>query len=380
MRPLIRLWKITLRKKIIVLGATGSIGKSAVDIVRNNPDLFEIVGLSAYSSRNDLESIANEFGAPPAILVAEKGVDALLAMISEVDADIVINGIAGASGLLPSKAALESGKDLALANKETIVMAGPLIRSLSEKYGKKILPVDSEHSAVFNLIEAYGKESVAEIILTASGGPFRSFDAARLATVTASDALKHPTWSMGAKITIDSASLANKGLEVIEACRLFDMPPDHVKVVVHPQSLVHSLIRTKDGVLYAQISKPDMRHPIFSALTWPEYRENRLEEFSFDVACSMQFEPPRYSDFPLLGLAYRAAMLDGSYTIAFNAANEVAVAAFLEGKINFTGLAEVTAHVLESDWTTAPRSFEDVIDADHRARESAYTIIKGLIQ
>ena len=380
MRPLIRLWKITLRKKIIVLGATGSIGKSAVDIVRNNPDLFEIVGLSAYSSRDDLESIANEFGMPPAILVAEKGVDALLAMISEVDADIVINGIAGASGLLPSKAALESGKDLALANKETIVMAGQLIRSLSEKHGKRILPVDSEHSAVFNLIESYGKESVAEIILTASGGPFRSFDAARLSTVTASDALKHPTWSMGAKITIDSASLANKGLEVIEACRLFDMPPDRVKVVVHPQSLVHSLIRTKDGVLYAQISKPDMRHPIFSALTWPEYRESKLEEFSFDVACSMQFEPPRYSDFPLLGLAYRAAMLDGSYTIAFNAANEVAVAAFLEGKISFTGLAEVTAHVLENDWTTAPRSFDDVIDADHRARESAYTIIKGLIR
>ena len=380
MRPLVRLWKITLRKKIIVLGATGSIGKSAVDIVRNNPDLFEIVGLSAYSSRDDLESIANEFGMPPAILVAEKGGDALLAMIAEVDADIVLNGIAGASGLLPSKAALESGKDLALANKETIVMAGPLIRSLSDKYGKKILPVDSEHSAVFNLIEAYGKESVAEIILTASGGPFRSFDAARLSTVTASDALKHPTWSMGAKITIDSASLANKGLEVIEACRLFDMPPDRVKVVVHPQSLVHSLIRTKDGVLYAQLSKPDMRHPIFSALTWPEYRENKLEEFSFDVACSMQFEPPRYADFPLLGLAYRAAMLDGSYTIAFNAANEVAVAAFLEGKISFIGLAEVTARVLESDWTIAPRSFEDVIDADHRARESAYTIIKGLIR
>ena len=377
MRPPIRLWKITLKKKIIILGATGSIGKSAVDIVRNNPDLFEIAGLSAYSSRDELESIAKEFGMPPAILVGEKGVDALLAMIGEVDADIVINGISGASGLLPSKAVLESGKDLALANKETIVMAGPLIRSLSEQYGKRILPVDSEHSAVFNLIEAYGKESVAEIILTASGGPFRTFDAARLSTVTASDALKHPTWSMGSKITIDSASLANKGLEVIEACRLFDMSPDRVKVVVHPQSLVHSLVRTRDGVLYAQISKPDMRHPIFSALTWPEYRESKLEEFSFDVACTMQFEPPRYADFPLLGLAYRAAMLSGSYTIAFNAANEVAVAAFLDGKIGFTGLAEVTARVFESDWSNPPRSFEDVLDADKRARESARAIIGG---
>lgn len=366
------------RKKILVLGATGSIGSSCIDIVRHNADLFEITGISALRNREALNSIAGEFKIKNSVLVEEQGTDALLTMIRDTEADIVLNGIAGASGLLPSKTALESGKDLALANKETIVMAGPLIRDLAAKCNRRILPVDSEHSAVFNLISAYGKKAVSEIILTASGGPFRTYDVSQLSSVTPKDALKHPTWSMGAKITIDSASLANKGLEVIEACRLFDMPPDHIKVVVHPQSLVHSFIRTNDGVLYAQISHPDMRHPILSALTWPEYRPNHLEPLSFDKLCTMQFEPPRYRDFPLLGLAYRAAGLEGCYTIAFNAANEEAVAAFLAEKITFPELAEITASVLDNDWAREPVSFEEVYDADRRARNAALSVIKGI--
>ena len=243
------------------MGATGSIGTNCIDIIRKNPELFEIAGLSAYRDKVTLEKLSAEFKIQNCILSSETGEAKLLEMIRTTDADIAVNGISGASGLMPSKAALESGKDLALANKETIVMAGNLVRSLATLNHKQILPVDSEHSAVFNLIEAYGRESVSEIILTASGGPFRTWNKDRLASVTPSDALKHPTWSMGSKITIDSASLANKGLEVIEACRLFDILPDYVKVVVHPQSLIHSFIRTKDGVLYAQISHPDMRPP-----------------------------------------------------------------------------------------------------------------------
>jgi 1-deoxy-D-xylulose-5-phosphate reductoisomerase len=367
-------------KKIIVLGATGSIGKSAIDLIRHFPDRFAVAGLSAHRDRAGLASLASEFGIGKAVLSGDSGEQALLEMIRETEADIVVNGIAGASGLLPSKASLESGKDLALANKETIVMAGNLVRALAAENGKKILPVDSEHSAVFNLIEAYGKESVSEIVLTASGGPFRTWERARLATVTPEDALKHPTWSMGAKITIDSASLANKGLEVIEAVRLFDMPPDRVKVVVHPQSLVHSFIRTTDGVLYAQVSPPDMRHPILSALSWPEYTPNYLEPLEFEKLCTMQFEPPRYEDFPLLGLAYRAAGLSGRYTIAFNAANEEAVAAFLNRTITFRGLAEITAKTLESDWSGEPATFEDVVEADALARSQAREYIKGFVK
>ncbi len=369
---------MTMQKKIIVLGATGSIGKSCIDILRHNPDLFKITGLSAHRDGEGLSLLEKEFGPCTCVLSLRDGEKKLLSMIRETEADIVVNGIAGSSGLLPSIAALESGKDLALANKETIVMAGPLIKRLAREKNGKILPVDSEHSAVFNLVNAYGRESIAEIILTASGGPFRTWASDRLPFITLSDALKHPTWSMGAKITIDSASLANKGLEVIEACLLFDIEPKRVKVVVHPQSLVHSFIRTTDGVLYAQISKPDMRHPIYSALTWPEYLPGHLEPLTFDQLCTMQFEPPRYSDFPLLGLAYKAAELAGCYTIAYNAANEIAVASFIGGVITFADLASVTERVLDLDWSKAPVSFDDVFFADSEARKSALSFITGI--
>lgn len=359
------------KKKVLVLGATGSIGSSTIDCIKKYPERFELAGFSANSNGNGFEQLKKEFPDAAAVLVSKDGQDALISMITCTEADIAVNGIAGAAGLFPSKAVLESGKDLALANKETAVMAGNLIIPLAERAGKKILPVDSEHSAVFHLIEAFGKESVDEIILTASGGPFRTWTEEKIAAATVQDALKHPTWSMGAKITVDSASLANKGLEVIEACVLFDFNPEKVKVVIHPQSLVHSFIRTMDGDLYCQASYPDMRRPILSALCWPEKKENLLEKFTFDIPCEMTFEPPRRDSFPLLGIAYKAAALRGGYPIAFNASNEVAVHAFLEGAFSFSALAEVTAEVMENDWSWTPETFEDVSEVDSRAREKA---------
>lgn len=366
------------QKKIIVLGATGSIGSSCLEIVRNHSELFKVVGLSAHRNSFKLIELGKEFETDNCILSANTGMTSLIAMIHETSADLVLNGISGSSGLLPSIAALESGKDLALANKETIVMAGPLIRQLSLRTGKKILPVDSEHSAIFNMMSVYGKDAIQEIILTASGGPFRTWDSEKISKASLSDALKHPTWSMGSKITIDSASLANKGLEVIEACRLFDFESANIKVVIHPQSYIHSFIRTTDGVLYAQLSKPDMRHPIFSALTWPEYLPNNISNLSFDQILTMQFEPPRMSDFPLLPLAYRAAELAGGYPIAYNAANEIAVSAFLAGRVSFIGLSEVTLRVLDKNWSAAPESFDEVFRTDFLARESAQSVIAGM--
>lgn len=364
-------------KRILVLGATGSIGSSTLDIVRNEPEKFKIAGLSAHRDANSLTALATEFSADCTLLTSQASEADIADFITRCEADIVVNGIAGAAGLMPSKAALESGKDLALANKETIVMAGPLIRALARKNGRNLLPVDSEHSAVFSLIQAHGAKAVESVILTASGGPFRNLPADRLASVTPEDALRHPTWSMGAKITIDSATLANKGLEVIEACRLFDLAPESVRVVVHPESLVHSFIRTHDGELYAQISKPDMKHPILSALNWPDILPNHLEPFDPESLGTLHFEPPRRADFPLLGMAYRAAAMAGCYTIAFNAANEVAVAAFLDKKLSFTGISETTARVLERDWSQEPEDFESVLEADARAREYALQFTRG---
>lgn len=363
-------------KRVIVLGATGSIGKSALDVIRRNPGRFEVAALSAHRDSRALSSLADEFPAATTVLSGTAGETALLSMIRETDADVVVNGIAGSSGLLPSVAALESGKDLALANKETIVMAGPLVRSTASKNGASILPVDSEHSAVFSLIDAYGKNAVSEIILTASGGPFRTWDERRIERATPADALKHPTWTMGSKITIDSASLANKGLEVIEAVRLFDLPPDAVKVVVHPESLVHSFVRTRDGVLYAQVSHPDMRHPIQAALFWPTPVENDLKPLSFDEAFTMNFEPPRREAFPMLGLAYRAASLGCLYPICYNAVNEIAVECFLSGTLPFGGIAEVVARVMQDDWSTEPSSYEEVLEADRKARTDAVRYVK----
>ena len=371
-----------MKKKILVLGCTGSIGSSTLDIVRRFPDLFSVCGLTAHTRKTELEKLCREFSCTNAATAAtEDSPDKIRCVIEKSNADIAVNGIAGSAGLMPSVWCLQNNINLALANKETVVMAGPLIKELASTKGRSVIPVDSEHSALFFLIERFGKERVSSLILTASGGPFRTLSADKLASVTLEDALKHPTWNMGKKISIDSATLANKGLEVIEACRLFDVPPEKVKVAVHPQSLVHSLIQTADGDLYAQISEPDMRRPILSALTWPDTIKNDLKKLDLTSAVNardgicMSFFPPRFKDFPLLGCAYEAQKAGGAYTIAYNAANEVAVEFFLQRKIGFTAIQNTVAAVLDKDWSQEPENFEAVFALDTQARNAALAFV-----
>lgn len=362
-------------KKVLILGATGSIGKSSVEIMRSESERFSVCGLSANSKRNELEALGKEFNCPTTLTNSE-GNDGIEKLIEKSKPDIIINGIAGSAGLTPSIIALEHGIDLALANKESVVMAWPLISKMAKKTGAKILPVDSEHSAIFTLINQSGAENLDKIMITASGGPFRTFDSEKLKTVTVKDALKHPTWNMGVKITIDSATLGNKGLEVIEACRLFNVKPNQVQVVIHPQSVIHSLIRTKDGIVYGQFSEPDMKHPILQALDYPEVKSNFMRPFDLtddlfleeDGKRTLTFEKPRAKDFPMLNLAFKAAEKDNAYTIAFNAANEIAVQAFIDGKIGFLDISEIVSKTLENDWSNEIRDVGDVFEADSQAR------------
>ncbi len=369
-----------MKKRVLVLGCTGSIGSSTLSILEEFNDKYEVCGLTAHSNAGALAKAAETFHCANTLLTSEADREQIKQFISNCGADIAVNGIAGSAGLFPSVCVLEAGIDLALANKETIVMAAPLVYAIARKTGSRILPVDSEHSAVFTLIEHYGKESLDKIIITASGGPFRKKTMEELKTVTVEDALKHPTWDMGAKITIDSATLANKGLEVIEACRLFHVTPDQVQVTVHPQSIVHSLIRTKDGMLYGQLSKPDMRHPIIMALSWPEFYPNSLEPLDLfgttDNPLTLTFEKPDMDKFPMLRLAFECAGKNGGYTIAFNAANEVAVAAYRTGKLSFTGISELTARVCAADWIEEPETIDEVFSIDAKARSMAQEFLK----
>lgn len=363
-----------MMKKVLVLGCTGSIGSSSLDIIRNEPEMFSLCGITAHTSREKLETLSREFNCP-SLLTSGASEENWKSFISECRPDIVVNGIAGGAGLLPSKIVLELGIDLALANKETVVMAYPLVKALSEKTGAKIIPVDSEHSAIFSLINQAGKENVDRILITASGGPFRTFTKEQLKDVTLEMALNHPTWKMGPKITIDSSTLANKGLEVIEASYLFDKPAEKIDVVVHPQSIIHSMIRTNDGMIYAQASDPDMKHPIIGALTYPDNVKNYMEPFDlFDR--ELTFFRPRMDDFPLLKYAFESVKKKGSYPLAFNAANEIAVHAFLEKKIAYCDIAGVTENVLSKDWSEVPDSFERVFELDRKARDLASDFIE----
>jgi len=372
-----------VKKRLILLGATGSIGCNAISVVKAHESRFEVVGVSAASKGQELADLAQLFkGAKTALELPGKRADfngpgAAEALVRSTDADIVLNGISGAAGLAPSIAALETGKDLALANKETIVMAGPLVLALAEQRGRKVLPVDSEHSTIFQLIQAHGADSVDELVLTASGGPFRTLPKEQFETITATDALAHPTWKMGGKISIDSATLANKGLEVIEAVRLFGLPASKVKVVVHPQSIIHSLIRVRDGSLFAQLSKPDMRLPIQNALLWPDTEP--CPSARLDLAGeTLTFEAPDTYRFPLLPLAYKAVESDGLYTVAYNAADEIAVGAFLEGKIAFNSIPHLVERVLDSDWSMAVTEVETIRSGDRRARELAHMAVQEM--
>lgn len=361
-------------KKVLVLGCTGSIGSSTLDIINNMSSDFCVCGLQAHSNAEKLGELGSTYKCPTLLTKTDNSEEAFQKLIDQSKPDIVVNGIAGAAGLLPSKVILENGIDLALANKETIVMAGPLIKELARNKGARLLPVDSEHSAIFNLTERIGKENISKIVITASGGPFRTYTKEQLEGVTLEQALKHPTWNMGKKITIDSSTLANKGLEVIEAAFLFDVTADQIEVVVHPQSLIHSLVRTNDGELYAQISEPDMKHPILCALNWPENKACYMESFDlFDK--TMTFFRPRLNDFPLLSFAFECVKQGKCYPIAFNAANEIAVNAFIDGRINFSSIPRIVRSVLDHNWNLYLDSFETVFEADKKARGLALELI-----
>ena len=376
-----------MKKRVAVLGATGSIGKSTLDILRNNKDRFRPVLFSAHKNHEELISLKKEFpgtlaalsddcSLPPGIDYAGK--HGLLEAIASAKADITVNGISGAAGLEPSAAVLNAGSDLALANKETIVMAGNIIMSLAREKKRNIIPVDSEHFAVFKLLEAHGKDNAEEIILTASGGPFRNYSMEQLKAVTVNEALAHPTWKMGPKITVDSASMANKGLEVIEAARLFGFKPDKIKVAIHPQSTVHSMIRLKDGAVYAQMSNPDMKLPIHGALCWPDTVYSAYGRLNFD-SLNLNFEKPNIEKFPMLGLAYKALQYGKHLPAVYNAANEMAVEAFFGGKISFPEIPCLVEYVLDQGFLHALEcnTIEAVLDLDREARKKAETYIEN---
>jgi 1-deoxy-D-xylulose-5-phosphate reductoisomerase len=350
-------------KRIAVLGATGSIGRQALQIIDARPGL-EVCALASGSS--ELDELAAERG----VEHAQVGGD-LTALLDESDPDVVLNAVVGFAGLPATIWALERGVTLALANKESLVAAGELALMARERGGGLLLPVDSEHSALFQLLDGRAPETVASIVLTASGGPFRGRTRAELESVTRADALAHPTWQMGPKITVDSASLANKGLELIEAHFLFALPYDRIEVVVHPTSVVHAIARLRDGSALAHLGYPDMRVPISFALTYPERTATTVNPLDFSEGLSLEFEPPDLETFPLLELARRAGESGGTYPCAYNAANEVAVQAFLAGRIPFLGLADVVEETLGAVEGAAAADLDELVEADAAARRLA---------
>jgi 1-deoxy-D-xylulose-5-phosphate reductoisomerase len=378
------------RKRVVVLGATGSIGCSALRVAEHLPERIEVVGLSGYSNVSRLAEQVRQTGvqhvaiADPAkeaklrellpegvrVYVGQEG---LVELACLADADIVLVAIVGTDGLRPALAAIEEGKDLAVASKEILVMAGEVVTSAAERRGVRVLPVDSEHNAIFQCLDGHrgGESEVARLVLTASGGPFRTTPASELAGVTVAQALKHPTWEMGQKITIDSATLFNKGLEMIEARWLFGIGMERIDVIVHPQSIIHSMVEFIDGSLLAQLSRTDMGFPIQYALTWPDRVRGGLEPVDLASLAKLEFEAPRHGDFPALGLARRAGLGGGTLPAVFNAANEVAVAAFVEGALPFPGIWRLVEEVMDAHEVEAADSLEAVIRADGWARVEA---------
>lgn len=351
-------------RSVIILGATGSIGTSALSAIREGKIDARVRGLVARNSIEKLEALSTEFDCPYLINDSEEH---LRDFLGKTDADIVLNGIAGASGLFASVAALEAGFDLALANKESIVMGGSFLLSLAKRVGRRIIPVDSEHSAIYHLMQ--GRDDVSSLVITASGGPFLTRE--DLDSVTVEEAIAHPTWKMGRKISVDSATLANKGLEVIEAGFLFGFEAKDIEVVIHRQSVVHSMIRTRSGAIYAQLSPPDMTLPILSAISdGKEELQNSVRPLSFGDL-TLTFSSWDRAKFPLLSLAYNVLEKMQGFPIAFNAADEVAVHAFLEGRIRFTDIAKITESVLTHDFSSTARSYEEIMAMDERARALA---------
>jgi 1-deoxy-D-xylulose-5-phosphate reductoisomerase len=379
------------RKRVVVLGATGSIGDSTLKVAHDIPERMEIVGLAANSNAEKLAAAANKMRPEAICLVDETKIDILqreldyqpriftgevglreLACLTNVD--MVLVAIVGTGGLRPALAAIEAGKDLAVASKEILVMAGEIVMREARDHGVRVLPVDSEHNAIFQCLDGRPSE-VRRIILTASGGPFRETPSNQLADVTVEEALKHPTWDMGPKITIDSATLFNKGLEMIEAHWLFGMEMNRVEIVIHPQSIVHSMVEFADGSTLAQLSHSNMCFPIQYAVTWPDRVPNTLPPLDFSRLGKLEFEIPRYKDFPAIKLARRAGETGGTLPAVMNAANEVAVAAFLNRHLRFPQIWETVAQVMDRHHTVAHPDLDAILAADQWARAEATAAI-----
>lgn len=381
-------------KGLAVLGSTGSIGKNTLEVIRKNPGRFRVFAIAAGNNIAELAAQIAEFR-PEFVSVASEaaavelkkvtggacdigfGVEGASAAATHSGVEMVVSAIAGAAGLLPTMAAIKAGKDIALANKETLVMAGPLVMETVDRCGVKLLPVDSEHSAVFQSMAGHRREDILRVILTASGGPLLETPLNELAGVTPDTALRHPRWNMGRKISIDSATLMNKGLEVIEARWLFGLFPAEISVCIHPQSVVHSMVEYVDGSIMAQLSEPDMKGPISYALAYPERMDSGTRPLAFS-GLKLDFSEPDLKRFPCLGLAYKALDAGGTASAVLNAADEVAVEAFLNNRIKFTGIYELIARVLDMHEVQKIVSIEDVLEADRWARQEAQQLIRGV--
>jgi 1-deoxy-D-xylulose-5-phosphate reductoisomerase len=383
------------RKRVVVLGATGSIGESALKVAHDIPERMEIVGLAANRNAQKLATQANKVRPAAVCLVDETKIGELRAALEYepriflgesglveiaclAEAEMVLVAVVGTGGLQPALAAIEAGKDLAVASKEILVMAGEIVMREAGKKGVNVLPVDSEHNAIFQCLDSQGKRpmpneesDVRRLILTASGGPFRQTPSSEFESITVEQALKHPTWNMGPKITIDSATLFNKGLEMIEAHWLFGVEMKRVEVVIHPQSIVHSMVEFSDGSVLAQLSHSDMCFPIQYAVTWPERVPNSLPPLDFGKVRQLEFATPRYEDFPALNLARRAGEIGGTLPAVLNAANEIAVSAFLERKISFPRIWQTVAAVMDRHTNVAHPDLDAILRADQWARQEA---------
>ena len=385
-------------RSLAVLGSTGSIGTQALEVVRRHPDRFRVVGLATGRKRIDLLLGQIREFMPPMVAVADpegadevsrrlgpvRGVEILagedaaerLAMAS--DADMVLNAMVGAAGLGPSLAALQSGKLLALANKESLIVGGELMMDLVKGEPERLIPVDSEHAALAQCLRGERREDVRRVVVTASGGPFREWSSEELSRASVKEALAHPTWSMGQKITIDSATLMNKGLEVIEAHHLFDLDYRQIDVVVHPESVIHGMVEFHDGSVLAQMANPDMRLPIQFALAYPDRLQAAIPRLDLARLGRLTFEPVDQERFPALGLAYSAGQRGSTYPAVLNAANEVAVGAFLEGRVRFTTIPEIVGAVMDEHQPAAAVSVVTLSRADGWARRRASEIVEGL--
>jgi len=382
-----------MKRRIAILGSTGSIGRQTLDVVRQHPDMFEVQLITANNSADLLISQAREFDVNSVVICNESryrqvadclqpegikvfaGIGSVCQLVASDNIDIVVAAMVGFSGLAPTISAIKAGKIIALANKETLVAAGSIVMDLAEKHNAPILPVDSEHSAIFQCLLAAQGNKIRKIHLTASGGPFRTWDRDRIERATKDSALKHPNWNMGAKITIDSATMMNKGFEVIEAKWLFNTEPDRINVVVHPESIIHSMVEFDDGAVIAQLGCPDMREPIQLALAFPQRLELNNKKLDFSSLGSMTFQSPDLEKFPALSLAFEAIKRGGNLPCVLNAANEVAVAAFLQDRIGFYDISAVVSACLDGADFVASPNLDDIFATDAQIKARANELI-----